>query len=126
MNLDEPPYPYEDCSFDMVVAMEVIEHLERPFDFFKELTRILKTGGTIILTTPNVESEESRRMFFETGNLAFFESFAREPIDGHRTPIFSFQLRRWIDAFHYSNSLFYSFGRENGQANAILIMKAKR
>jgi SAM-dependent methyltransferase len=52
-NLDEPPYPIESQTGDVVVAVETIEHLENPRRFARELTRIAKPGGLIIVTTPN-------------------------------------------------------------------------
>ncbi|MGE5328531.1 MAG: class I SAM-dependent methyltransferase [Deltaproteobacteria bacterium] len=42
-----------DGSFDLIISNEVIEHLEHPEIFFEESRRILKTGGSLILKTPN-------------------------------------------------------------------------
>jgi 2-polyprenyl-3-methyl-5-hydroxy-6-metoxy-1,4-benzoquinol methylase len=42
-----------DCVADIVVAVEVIEHLENPRAFFRELARIAKPGSYIAVTTPN-------------------------------------------------------------------------
>lgn len=39
--------------FEVVTAFEVIEHLEKPLRFFKEIERILKKGGLFFVTTPN-------------------------------------------------------------------------
>lgn len=43
--------------FDYLVAGELIEHLEKPEDFFKEAFRILKPKGILALTTPKEETE---------------------------------------------------------------------
>lgn len=40
-------------SFDLVVAVEVLEHIERDASFVAEVARILKPGGTFLMTTPN-------------------------------------------------------------------------
>ena len=48
---------FPDGYFDYVVAGELIEHLEKPDDFFKEAFRILKSGGKLALTTPYKETE---------------------------------------------------------------------
>ncbi|PIY80169.1 MAG: hypothetical protein COY80_04335 [Candidatus Pacebacteria bacterium CG_4_10_14_0_8_um_filter_42_14] len=45
--------PFPDASFDIVVTSEVIEHIPHQILAFKELSRVLKPGGTLILTTPN-------------------------------------------------------------------------
>jgi SAM-dependent methyltransferase len=40
-------------SFDCLVAVEVLEHVEEDFLFVKEVARVLKPGGTFLMTTPN-------------------------------------------------------------------------
>lgn len=42
-----------DNSFDYVVAVEVLEHVEADEQFVKEVCRVLKPGGTFLMTTPN-------------------------------------------------------------------------
>jgi SAM-dependent methyltransferase len=59
--------PYEDASFDVVLLVEVIEHLENHRVALGELARILKPGGVLILTTPNVMRLNSRFHFFLSG-----------------------------------------------------------
>jgi len=55
--------PYDDASFDYVISVETIEHLENPWHFLRELSRILKPDGVLILTTPNINSISSRAFF---------------------------------------------------------------
>jgi len=38
---------------DVVCAVEIIEHLENPRAFIRELVRLTKPGGLVIVTTPN-------------------------------------------------------------------------
>ncbi len=47
--------PYSDKTFDMVVFLEVLEHVPKgeEDDSFKEIFRVLKKGGKLILSTPN-------------------------------------------------------------------------
>lgn len=45
--------PFEDDYFDIIISKEVCEHLVNPLKVFKELKRILKPGGEIIILTPN-------------------------------------------------------------------------
>jgi 2-polyprenyl-3-methyl-5-hydroxy-6-metoxy-1,4-benzoquinol methylase len=56
------PYPGE--FFTVVFAGEVIEHLVDTTSFLKELYRVLKPGGSVILTTPNLASFENRVRLF--------------------------------------------------------------
>ena len=48
--------PFEDGYFDWVVAGELIEHTEKPDELIKELMRVLKSGGTLALSTPLEEA----------------------------------------------------------------------
>ena len=47
------PLPYPDDRFDLVVSMDVIEHLVDPLPWVRELVRVLRPGGVALLTTPN-------------------------------------------------------------------------
>ena len=53
------PLASPDAAFDTIVCIEVIEHLENPRAAFREFHRLLRTGGNLILTTPNQESVRS-------------------------------------------------------------------
>jgi SAM-dependent methyltransferase len=44
---------YPDSTFDLVVAIEVIEHLPDPLGMLKEIRRVLRPGGLAFLTTPS-------------------------------------------------------------------------
>ena len=50
---DGEPLPLEDCSVDAVWAGEVIEHVVDVAPWLSEVRRVLRPGGTLLLTTPN-------------------------------------------------------------------------
>jgi 2-polyprenyl-3-methyl-5-hydroxy-6-metoxy-1,4-benzoquinol methylase len=52
-DLDRLPLPLEDGAADVVAAVEVIEHLENPRAFWRELVRLARPGGWVVVTTPN-------------------------------------------------------------------------
>ena len=52
--------PYDDASFDAVVSIEVVEHVENQFAFLRELTRIARPGAVLVVTTPNTLNANSR------------------------------------------------------------------
>ena len=45
--------PFEDGTFDVVVMTEVIEHLLYPWDTLREIRRVLKPDGILLLSFPN-------------------------------------------------------------------------
>lgn len=64
-DLNAERIPFDDESFDLIFAGEIIEHLVDTDGFLAELNRCLKPGGHLILTTPNLASFENRvRIFF--------------------------------------------------------------
>jgi len=46
--------PFRDSCFDKVIASHVIEHLDDPIMFLKEVRRILKIGGRLTLILPQL------------------------------------------------------------------------
>ncbi len=54
------PLPYDDERFDGVLFSEGIEHLDAQVAALAEMTRVLKPGGVLIVTTPNVLHLEGR------------------------------------------------------------------
>lgn len=78
--------------FDAVVGMEVIEHVENPWDYIRLLKRLVKPAGLIAITTPNVESWASRWNYLLTGRLAHFED-ADYIGSGHINPVSGWELR---------------------------------
>lgn len=55
INADALLTPFKDNSFDYVISSEVIEHIEDGCSFVKELKRITKYNGIILLSTPSVD-----------------------------------------------------------------------
>lgn len=77
-------FPWSDQSFDAVISTEGIEHLENHFSFLREICRVLKKGGVVVLTTPNIVSLRSRMRFFGSG---FFGRDARPLNENSRHPL---------------------------------------
>lgn len=50
---DAAHIPYSDETFDLVFSHSVFEHLEDPLRVMREIRRVLKPGGTLLVETPN-------------------------------------------------------------------------
>jgi SAM-dependent methyltransferase len=87
------PIPLPDGTFDVVLAVEVMEHLESPWGFFREAIRLLKTEGIFIFSTPNVVSLPSRLHFLFQGILPYFRIASFQGCY-HVTPIFPWAVER--------------------------------
>ncbi len=59
-DLNKDPMPFDDQSFDLIFAGEVIEHLIDTDSFLVEVRRCLRPGGHALITTPNLVSFENR------------------------------------------------------------------
>src|SRR5262245_9478202 len=59
--------PFRGGSFDYLLCREGIEHLEDQMGFLRECARVVKTGGRLILTTPNLMHLAARMSAFLTG-----------------------------------------------------------
>lgn len=55
--------PFANNFFDLVICTETIEHVADPDSLLKEIHRILKPDGTLLLTTPNLSSWTNRFLF---------------------------------------------------------------
>ena len=67
LDMNAPHLPFADGSFDGVACVEGIEHIENFFALIRELRRILKPDGVLVLTTPNMNKLGSRWHAFWTG-----------------------------------------------------------
>ncbi len=72
-------------EFDMVLGIEVIEHIENPWRFIRDLKEMVKPGGYILISTPNVTSWYSRINFLFRGRFHQFDDIDRHY--GHINPI---------------------------------------
>lgn len=71
-NFDAEPIPLEPHSADVVTAVETIEHLENPRAFVRQLVRLVRPGGWVVITTPNQLAVLSLLSLLVHGEFAAF------------------------------------------------------
>lgn len=54
INANNDALPFEDNYFDAVTCLDVIEHVFEPINLINEISRVLKKGGILIVSTPNI------------------------------------------------------------------------
>lgn len=52
--IDDYQLPFGNKQFDAILCLETVEHISHPGVFIKELSRVTKSGGQMILSTPNI------------------------------------------------------------------------
>lgn len=78
-------------TFDAVIAMEVIEHLENPWQFLRQIVKLVRPGGMIVISTPNIDTPRSLLSFTKYGTFKYFKDSDYGP-GGHITPISQWQF----------------------------------
>jgi ubiquinone/menaquinone biosynthesis C-methylase UbiE len=63
---DAAQLPFRDCSFNLVTANMVVEHLANPESVFRQVARVLVPGGRFVFVTPNLNNPVVR-----TASVAF-------------------------------------------------------
>lgn len=96
-DLNSEPLPYDDDCFDVVTFTEVIEHIENHRMVLREIFRVLKPGGHVVITTPNILNIKSRLRFLFFGFWMLFSPLhVRESkkysTGGHINPISYFYV----------------------------------
>ncbi len=72
LNLENWQDNLSGVRFRQIVAVEVIEHLENPSRFFRDVSALMDDGGCLVLSTPNVCSFSSAHALMKKGELALF------------------------------------------------------
>jgi glycosyltransferase involved in cell wall biosynthesis/SAM-dependent methyltransferase len=75
-NVEKDRFPFADHSFDVVLCCEVVEHLTcDPMFMMIEINRVLRFGGVLVLTTPNVASARAVAGCLRSSVPYFFSNF---------------------------------------------------
>jgi SAM-dependent methyltransferase len=107
--------PYPEASFDYVTCVEGLEHIENPHQAFREFHRILRPGGHLIVSTPNILNIEERIKWLLFGYTSHFKPLSKdflaraeshgpgmEAIGLHINPIPYSELRYLLETYGFS------------------------
>lgn len=97
------PLPFADGEFECVASREGIEHLVTPYAFLGELCRVLKPGGHLFITTPNIMTVDARMKYLLSGYFQGFRELCADQsglrdleFQGHISPIYFWQLAYFL------------------------------
>jgi 2-polyprenyl-3-methyl-5-hydroxy-6-metoxy-1,4-benzoquinol methylase len=102
--------PLSAAAFDVILAPEIIEHLENPRALAREWFRMLKPGGSLALSTPNNESWRALIALLFRGH---FVSFGDANYPAHITPLLRKDIARILEEAGFSTPRF-SFTNHGG------------
>ena len=84
--------PFSANHFDYVLLMEVVEHLRNPYVVMPEINRIIKTNGSLVMSTPNILNLKSRLRFLIEGAYEYFREPPLDQVKNPREVIFNLHL----------------------------------
>jgi len=106
--------PFSDQSFDYVTCIEGLEHIENPQQAMREFARVLKPGGHLIISVPNILNIEERLKWLLHGYTSHFKPIShearerlraehgdREEIAAHVNPIGYSELRYILEKYGF-------------------------
>ncbi len=110
--------PYEDETFDNVCSIEVVEHIEDQFKYIREINRILKPGGRLLITTPNILNANSRFAYMAYGAYFLFDILSINDdvasCNGHINPVSYTYLAYILKKSGFENIQVYIDRRKKG------------
>lgn len=76
--------PYEDEYFDIILCVEGLEHIYNPSNAIAEFYRILKRGGRLIASVPNIMNIEERLKWLLYGSTSHFPPLSKPNLASYR------------------------------------------
>jgi len=100
-DLNKGRLPYPDKEFDLVLLAEVIEHIYNPGAVLSEISRVLKPGGKLYLSTPNLVNWKNKASFLLRSH--FLTHPENPKIGDHITHIPPSFIRSFLDRSDFSD-----------------------
>jgi predicted SAM-dependent methyltransferase len=94
-NLDHYPWPWPKNSFDEILAMDILEHLDNFVSAMEELHRILKPGGVVMIRVP-----------YWNHSCAYIDPTHKRGFHEKTFHFFDIDSNYYKDRYYYSNVAF--------------------
>jgi SAM-dependent methyltransferase len=108
LNIESWPFPFEDGQFDVVVFGEVLEHMTNdPMHAMREISRVLKPDGMLVLTTPNAARLENVIAFIEGRNI-YDPYSAYGPYGRHNREYTRHELHQLLEYSGFRNEISFT------------------
>lgn len=114
VDLEHADWKLEEAGFDLITAIEVVEHIGNRTNFLRNLRRHLGRDGLVLMTTPNVHRFSSRCRFLLSNRLHHFSEYGDRT---HYQPVvlYPFQLLLRREGFRIVHLESYSPSPRFGQ-----------
>lgn len=108
-DLNKFPYPFNNNEFDEILASHILEHVDDMPRTMKELHRILKSGGKLVIKGPHFSGEGSwvdptHKRCFTYGTFTFF---CPRNADGLEEIYFDFSFRKFKGRLNFRKAWYY-------------------
>ena len=87
--------PFSNECFSGVVMLDVLHHMERPIEFLREASRVLKAGGSLTMIEPAMTTVARR----------FYDHFHEEPVDMDADPFADVAINPERDPFDANQAI---------------------
>jgi 2-polyprenyl-3-methyl-5-hydroxy-6-metoxy-1,4-benzoquinol methylase len=94
---------------DLVIAVEILEHLENPRSFLRQCHASMNPGAILVLTTPNIDSNCSKAQHVREGTFAMFRDSSYRS-SGHITPISGWLIHKALKEVNLNVMHHVTFG----------------
>ena len=115
-NIEQDPLPFASDSFDLVIFTEVLEHIAitDPCVILQEIRRVLRPGGRMILSTPNVANLSNVVAFVQGENVFWPPNMFYGSVDRHNREYTPAELLQLVQKAEFTQ---YALGYMNTWSN---------